>query len=119
MAHGRWYPTTTTLGDGRVMTFSGLRRRAAPTPPSKSTRWARDGVRSIPAGWTPPLYPRMHLSTDGRVFYAGSGRGSRFFNPATNTWSAVVATTNYTAFAKLRHVDPAPADAGERIHGRA
>ena len=24
-----------------------------------------------PAGWTPPLYPRMHLSTDGRVFYAG------------------------------------------------
>src|SRR5678815_1928717 len=24
MAHGRWYPTLTTLGDGRVMTFSGI-----------------------------------------------------------------------------------------------
>src|SRR5262245_28063924 len=24
MAHGRWYPTATTLGDGRVMSFSGL-----------------------------------------------------------------------------------------------
>ena len=24
MAHGRWYPTVTMLGDGRVMTFSGL-----------------------------------------------------------------------------------------------
>jgi hypothetical protein len=24
MVHGRWYPTVTTLGDGRVMTFSGL-----------------------------------------------------------------------------------------------
>ena len=24
MAHGRWYPTVTTLGDGRIMTFSGL-----------------------------------------------------------------------------------------------
>jgi len=24
MAHGRWYPTPTTLGDGRVMVFSGL-----------------------------------------------------------------------------------------------
>src|SRR5215510_15970738 len=24
MAHGRWYPTATVLGDGRVMTFSGL-----------------------------------------------------------------------------------------------
>jgi len=23
MAHGRWYPTVTTLGDGRIMTFSG------------------------------------------------------------------------------------------------
>src|SRR5580698_7017329 len=24
MAHGRWYPTATTLGDGSVMIFSGL-----------------------------------------------------------------------------------------------
>ena len=24
MAHGRWYPTSTVLGDGRVMVFSGL-----------------------------------------------------------------------------------------------
>jgi hypothetical protein len=38
----------------------------------------------------------MHLSTDGRVFYAGEGRGSRFFNPATNTWTAVVANTIFT-----------------------
>jgi hypothetical protein len=29
MAHGRWYPTTTTLGDGRVMTFSGLNETGA------------------------------------------------------------------------------------------
>ena len=52
---------------------------------------------SIPRGWTPPLYPRMHLSTDGRVFYAGSTRSSRFFNPSNGTWSAIVATTNYSA----------------------
>ena len=24
MAHGRWYPTVLTLGDGRIMTFSGV-----------------------------------------------------------------------------------------------
>jgi len=24
MAHGGWYPTVTTLGDGRMMTFSGI-----------------------------------------------------------------------------------------------
>ena len=23
MAHGRWYPTETTLGDGRIIVFSG------------------------------------------------------------------------------------------------
>src|SRR5262245_21940639 len=29
MAHGRWYPTVTALGDGRVMTFSGLNETGA------------------------------------------------------------------------------------------
>ena len=29
MAHGRWYPTVTTLGDGRVMTFSGANETGA------------------------------------------------------------------------------------------
>ena len=51
---------------------------------------------SIPAGWTPPLYPRMHLSTDGRVFYAGSGRAPGSSIQSNGTWSAVVATTNYS-----------------------
>ena len=37
MAHGRWYPTVTTLGDGRVMTFSGLTESAAQIQRWKST----------------------------------------------------------------------------------
>ena len=49
-----------------------------------------------PAGWTPPLYPRMHLLPDGTVVYSGSGTGSRIFNPSTHTWTGVVASTNYT-----------------------
>ena len=28
MAHGRWYPTLLTLGDGQIMTFSGTNERA-------------------------------------------------------------------------------------------
>jgi hypothetical protein len=96
MAHGRWYPTVTTLGDGRVMTFSGLLETGG-TNTSVEIYTAGSGwSQEFPAGWTPPLYPRMHLSTDGRVFYAGSTRSSRFFNPATGTWSAIVATTNYS-----------------------
>ncbi len=99
MANGRWYPTVTTLGDGRVMTFSGLNATGgtnttveiyAPSLPS-AQRWSAP----VAATWTPPLYPRMHLNTDGRVFYAGSGRGSRFFNPTTMTWTAVIATTKF------------------------
>ena len=97
MAHGRWYPTTTVLGDGRVMTFSGLDEtggnehgRQSSTPPAQA------GARSRSPRWTPPLYPRMHLLPDGRVLYSGSGTGSRFFTPSTRTWSAVAATTKYS-----------------------
>jgi hypothetical protein len=95
MAHGRWYPTVTTLGDGRVMTFSGLRETGGTNSAVEIYTVGSGWSPEYPAGWTPPLYPRMHLSTDGRVFYAGEGRGSRFFNPATNTWTSVVATTNF------------------------
>jgi PKD repeat protein len=95
MAHGRWYPTVTTLGDGSVMTFSGLRETGGTNTTVEIYTMGSGWSPEYPAGWTPPLYPRMHLSTDGRVFYAGSGRGSRFFNPTTKTWTAVVATTNH------------------------
>ena len=95
MADGRWYPTVTTLGNGNVMTFSGLKATGGTNTTVEI--YTPGGGWSLPvaAGWTPPLYPRMHLSTDGRVFYSGSGRGSRFFNPATMGWTPVVATMNH------------------------
>ncbi len=95
MAHGRWYPTVTTLGDGRVMTFSGLLETGGT---NTAVEFYTPGIgwsQEFPAGWTPPLYPRMHLVPDGRVIYTGSGTGSRFFNPSTKAWTGVVATTNY------------------------
>ncbi len=54
MARGRWCPTVLTLGDGRVMAFSGL-----------STLWARAGASSIPSARTSV---RWKMS-----FTAGSG----------------------------------------------
>jgi PKD repeat protein len=96
MAHGRWYPTATVLGDGRVMTFSGLSETGSTNTAvefyTAGSGWSAESA----AGWTPPLYPRMHLLKDGRVLYSGSGTGSRIFNPTTKTWTAVVATTNYS-----------------------
>ena len=95
MAHGRWYPTVTTLGDGRVMTFSGLLETGGTNTAVEIYTPGSGWSPESPAGWTPPLYPRMHLLPNGNVFYAGSGRGSRIFNTATRTWSSVVATTNH------------------------
>jgi len=96
MAHGRWYPTVTTLGDGRVMTFSGLTETGATNTAVEIYTAGLGWSQEFPADWTPPLYPRMHLLPDGRVFYSGSGRQSRLFDPSTKTWSPVLATTNYS-----------------------
>lgn len=95
MAHGRWYPTPTVLGDGSVMTFSGLSETGSTNSAVEIYVPGSGWSAEYPAGWTPPLYPRMHLLPNGKVFYSGSGRGSRLFDPVTKTWSAVIATTNY------------------------
>jgi hypothetical protein len=95
MVHGRWYPTVTTLGDGTLMTFSGLSESGSTNTSievySVSTGWSAE----IGSPFTPPLYPRMHLLPDGKVFYSGSTAQSRLFDPVAKTWSGVIATTNY------------------------
>jgi hypothetical protein len=95
MAHGRWYPTVTTLGDGTLMTFSGLSESGGTNTSieiySVSTGWSTQ----IGSPFTPPLYPRMHLLPNGKVFYSGSTTQSRLFDPVAKTWSGVIATTNY------------------------
>jgi hypothetical protein len=96
MAHGRWYPSVTTLGDGRVMTFSGLLETGGTNTTVEIYTVGSGWSPEYGASWTPPLYPRMHLLPNGKVFYSGSTTGSRYFDPSTNTWSGVVATTNFS-----------------------
>jgi hypothetical protein len=96
MAHGRWYPTGTVLGDGRVMVFSGLNETGGTNTSvefySASSGWSA----AFSAPWTPPLYPRLHQLPNGSVFYSGSTTGSSLFNPATQTWTTNIAFTNYS-----------------------
>ena len=95
MAHGRWYPTLTTLPNGSVMVFSGL----SETGPTNSTY----EIFSAGSGWsaafaapfTPPLYPRMHVLPNGTVFNSAPSPSSNIYNPATNSWQMNVAATNY------------------------
>ena len=90
MAHGRWYPTLTTLSDGRIMTFSGLNETNGATNNAVEIYTVGSGWSSqYVANWTPPLYPRMHLLPSGNVFYSGSANPSRLFNPTTHTWTTV------------------------------
>jgi len=94
MAHGRWYPTATTLADGKVMVFSGL-SETGPTNTTVEIYSPHSGwSQEYQSGWVPPLYPRMHLLPNGNVFYSGPTRASTTFNTTTKTWSPT-ATTNY------------------------
>ncbi|HEY6769575.1 MAG TPA: galactose oxidase-like domain-containing protein, partial [Candidatus Sulfotelmatobacter sp.] len=95
MAHGRWYPTSTVLGDGRVLIFSGLDENGATNPQTEIYTVGAGWAPPVVAPWTPPLYPRLHVLPNGKVFYSGSTTQSRIFDPATSTWSGVIATTIY------------------------
>jgi hypothetical protein len=82
MAHGRWYATAITLGDGRVMAWSGLDETGAT---NQTTEIYQVGVGwSTPCdpGFTPPLYPWLHVLPNGLVFYSGSTPASDFFDPS-------------------------------------
>jgi Galactose oxidase-like, Early set domain len=74
MSAGRWYPTLVTLADGRVVAVAGLTGHF-PWVVLRSVE-----IYSTGRGWQPlqgadrwmPLYPRLHLLPDGRIFYSGS-----------------------------------------------
>jgi hypothetical protein len=96
MAHGRWYPTLVTLGDGRVMTFSGLNETGATNATVEFYAPGSGWSTQYTASWTPDLYPRLHLLPNGKVFYSGAQTTSKLFDPATTTWTTNVAITNYS-----------------------
>jgi hypothetical protein len=69
MNRGRWYPTVVTLADGGVLVCSGGDEQGHVNDiqqVGKEGHW-----RSIVNFNGLPLYPRMHVGPDGRVFMAG------------------------------------------------
>jgi Domain of unknown function (DUF1929)/Glyoxal oxidase N-terminus len=96
MAHGRWYPTVLTLGDGRVMALSGLNETGGTNTAVEFYTAGSGWSQQYPASWTPDLYPRLHLLPNGKVFYSGAQTTSKLFDPSTTTWNTNVASTNYS-----------------------
>ena len=93
MAHGRWYPTVTTLGTGQVMTFSGFNENGEITNNAVEIYTVNSGwSQQYIANWTPPLYPRMTLMPNGNVFYSGETSATQMFNPSNQTWTPVADT---------------------------
>lgn len=94
MNAGRWYPTSTTLANGDVLTVSGeINPGQVNTLPQVfqegSETW-RDLTGAVLAM---PLYPFMYLAPNGRVFWAGPQDLSRYLDTSgTGAWSPVASS---------------------------
>lgn len=102
MNHARWYPTTLTLPDGRVITFSGRDENAAVVSQVEIYNPAANTWTDLPvsANKTLDIYPSLHLMPDSTILYTGtrwSGSNGAWMSPpatarlnlATNTWTDV------------------------------
>ncbi len=133
--YGRWYPTLVTLSNGHVFIASGVTKLLKPLyndgrPPADSgrnvvetetfdpgtNRWTLNHSKN--AGGDPtlgdgsqkslPLFPRLHLLPDGKVYYDAAGQTdnpagegydevtwafAKLYDPATQTWSNMNAQT--------------------------
>lgn len=79
MNDGRWYPTTTSLASGNILTHSGntvsgTRNKIPQVYNINNNKW-----RSLTAASRESmLYPFMYQAPNGKVFIAGPGQASRY-----------------------------------------
>lgn len=89
MVKGRWYPTTTTLANGQVLTMGGRDETASlVTIPEV---WTGSSWKSLTAAdRSLPYYPRAFLAPNGRVFVAGEYQPTYYLSTSgTGSWSTV------------------------------
>ena len=99
MAHGRWYPTLVTLGDGRVLAVSGLNEdgnlnETIEVYSPQTDTWQ---TLHLPPDFPGlPLYAHLFLMADGRVLFTGGqvegpdvplGRACSTSPTARSAWS--------------------------------
>ncbi|WP_108986668.1 kelch motif-containing protein [Streptomyces coelicoflavus] len=76
MHEARWYPTLTTLSDGKILSVSGLDDIGQLVPGKneiydpKTKEWTyTDKIRQF------PTYPALFLMENGKIFYSGANAG--------------------------------------------
>lgn len=116
MNEARWYPTLTTLKDGKVLAMSGLDEIGQIVPGKdevydpETKKWTYTGiVRKF------PTYPAVFLLNDGKLFYSGSNAG---YGPATvgrapGVWD--LATNKFTKIPGLSDPDQMETSATVRL----
>ncbi|HJP66822.1 MAG TPA: galactose oxidase-like domain-containing protein [Actinomycetota bacterium] len=106
MHQGRWYPGLVTLANGDVFVASGVTKLIKPLYPDNPVGSGRNVLPTEiyhPAEgvWTQnprsgnkslPLYPRLHLLPDGKVYYDAAGQA---FSPFGYAWDEL--TWNWAA----------------------
>jgi hypothetical protein len=82
MNYARWYPTLAEMGNGMVMTMSGLNQVGQITMNSemynpRNGKWTVGPYRGF------PTYPATFLTENGQLFFTGSNAG---YGPSTAAW---------------------------------
>ncbi|MFF3307125.1 galactose oxidase-like domain-containing protein [Streptomyces sp. NPDC002952] len=76
MNEARWYPTLTTLSDGKVLSLSGLDEIGQLVPGKNEVFDPRAGTWTYTKGTRQfPTYPAITLMQNGKLFYSGSNAG--------------------------------------------
>jgi hypothetical protein len=76
MHEARWYPTLTTLEDGKVLSVSGLDEIGQVVPGKNEVYNPRKKEwEFVPKSRFFPTYPALFLAEGGKIFYTGSNAG--------------------------------------------
>jgi galactose oxidase len=90
MERGRWYPTSTTLPNGEVLTVAGRDEESAVVAVPEVWKTSGGWRALTTAAREFPYYPRMFVMPSGAVFYAGEQRATYSLDPAgTGRWRLV------------------------------
>jgi len=90
MRQGRWYPSSTELGNGSIVTLAGKDENAAQARTPEI--WSGGTWRALTgAVLTLPYYPRQFLAPNGKLFVAaGDIRMTRYLNTSgSGSWAPV------------------------------
>ncbi|WP_371647158.1 galactose oxidase-like domain-containing protein [Streptomyces mirabilis] len=97
MNEARWYPTLTTMSDGKILSLSGLDEIGQLVPGKnevfdpKTKKWTyTKGIRQF------PTYPAISLMQNGEMFYSGSNAGYGPDNVGRDPGVWDVATNKFT-----------------------